>query len=144
MPLKMKPTSEIKAKLGIQPSGPAQKFFCNECYRYMSQFVPGGVKSHLNQNVSLAIDGSAVIYQGPDAHYLFNGNLYVDPKYGKGAFYSPDYGFWSRPGITKVDSGKKLNYHTPGTGAHWDKLMWTSQGDKLIKEVQSYVNRGCK
>ena len=142
--LKMKPISVIEARLGIKAGGPAQKFFCNECYRYMAQFVPGGIKSHLNQNANLAVDGSVVIYNGPDAHYLFNGNLYIDPLYKKGAFYSQDYGYWSRPGITKINSGKELNYNTPGTGAHWDKLMWTSRGDEVIKNVQNYIERGCK
>ncbi|HBF68767.1 MAG TPA: hypothetical protein DDW20_05595 [Firmicutes bacterium] len=142
--LKMKPTSQIIARLGVQTGGPAQRFFCNECYRYMAQFVPGGMNSHLNQNVSLATDGSFVMYNGPDAHYLYNGNLYVDPKYGKGAFFSEDYGFWSRPGITKISTDRQLNYHTPGTGAHWDNLMWTSKGNEIIKNVQKFVDRGCK
>lgn len=142
--LKMKPTSQILARLGVQAGGPAQKFFCDECNRYMAEFVPGGINSHLNQNVSLAIDGSFVMYNGPDAHYLFNGILYVDPKYKKGAFYSPDYGYWSRPGIPKIPTEKQLNYHSPGTGAHWDKLMWTSKGEEVVKEVQNYINRGCK
>lgn len=142
--LKMKPTSQIIARLGVQTGGLAQRFFCNECYRYMAQFVPGGMNSHLNQNVSLATDGSFVMYNGPDAHYLYNGNLYVDPKYGKGAFFSEDYGFWSRPGITKIPTERQLNYHTPGTGAHWDNLMWTSKGNEIIKNVQKFVDRGCK
>ena len=142
--LKMNPTSQIIARLGVQTGGPAHRFFCNECYRYMAQFVPGGMNSHLNQNVSLATDGSFVMYNGPDAHYLYNGNLYVDPKYGKGAFFSEDYGFWSRPGITKIPTERQLNYHTPGTGAHWDNLMWTSKENEIIKNVQKFVDRGCK
>lgn len=145
MGLYMKPTSQIVARLGLQGGGPAQKFFCNECYRYMTKFVPGGVNSHLNQNVSLATDGSYVLYNGPDAHYLFNGNLYVDPKYKKGAFYSADYGFWSRPGIPKEPTERQLDYSKhPGTGAHWDKLMWASCGDEIVEEVQKFIERGCK
>lgn len=142
--LKMKPTSQIIARLGIEPNGPAQKFFCNECYRYMAPFVPGGINSHLNQNVIIAKNGSSVTYLGPDAHYLFNGILYVDPKYEKGAFFNSDYGFWSRPGITKIPSERQLKYHAPGTGAHWDKLMWTSKGEEVIANVQRFVERGCK
>ena len=84
------------------------------------------------------------MYNGPDVHYLYNGNLYVDPKYGKGAFFNENYGFWSRPGITKIPTERQLNYHTPGTGAHWDNLMWTSKGNEVIKNVQKFVDRGCK
>jgi lipoprotein len=145
MSVKMKPISTIKARLGIQKSGPAQAFFTQSCYRYMTPFVPGGTRSHLNQTAGVDIDN--ITYQGPDAHYLFNGILYVDQITGKGAFYSPDYGYWSRPskyGIPKIPTERQLIYHTPGTGAHWDKLMWTSQGSKVVEEVQNYVNRGCK
>ena len=138
----LQPASVIKTRLGIQSEGPAHAFFTQSCFRYMTPFVPGGTKSHLNQTAS--VQTKCIVYQGPDANYLFNGNLYVDPKYKKGAFYNPDYGYWSRPGITKIASNKNLKYHTPGTGAHWDKLMWTSQKDKVIKEVHRFVDRGCK
>lgn len=142
MSVKMKPTSVIKARLGIQKNGPAHAFLTDTCFRYMSPFVPGGVNSHLNTNVDLQVD--KVIYQGPDPHYLYTGKKYVDPKYKKGAFYSSDYGYWSRPGITKINSGQDLKYHIPGTGAYWDKRMMTSKGNEVVKEVQEYVKRGCK
>lgn len=140
--VKMKPASVIKYRLGIQKGGKAHKFFTATCYRYMSSFVPGGVSSHLNQVVNLKVD--AIIYQSPDAHYQWTGKKYVDPKYKIGAFYSPDYGYWSRPGIAKMSTNQDLKYHTPGTGAHWDKRMWTSKGNEVVKEVQAYVDRGCK
>lgn len=142
MSVYLKSTSVIKTRLGIQKNGPAHAFLTQTCYRYMTPFVPGGAKSHLNQNTDLRVD--KIIYQGPDAHYLYIGKKYIDPKYKKGAFYSQDFGYWSRPGITKINSGEDLVYHTPGTGSQWDKRMWTSKGDNVEKEVQSYVNRGCK
>lgn len=141
----MKPASVIKARLGIQRNGPAHAFFTQTCYRYMSPFVPGGTNSHLNQNV--AFETNSITYESPSAQYLYHGKLMVDPITGKGAFYSPSYGFWSRPkkyGIAKIQTNKDLQYHTPGTGAHWDKLMWTSKKKEVIKEVQAYVDRGCK
>lgn len=135
-------TAEIKAKLGVQKYGRAHAYLTSTCYKYMSFFVPGGVKSHLNQNVDIKVD--SVIYQSPDAHYHWRGKKYVDPKYKKGAFYSPDYGFWSRPGITKIPTDEDLKYHVPGTGPYWDKCMWNSRKNEVIKEVQKYIDRGCK
>ena len=140
--VKMKPTSVIKARLGIQEKGPAHAFFTNTCYRYMSKFVPGGTKGLLNQNVD--IDTDKIIYKSPYAHYQYIGKLYIDPKYKKGAFYSEDYGYWSRPGVSKISTPTPLNYHTSGTGSFWDKKMWSSQGDKVVEEVQKFVDRGCK
>lgn len=140
--VKMKPNSVIKARLGIQKDGPAHKFFTSTCYKKMSQFVPGGTSSHINQVVDLEVN--RITYMSPDAHYLWTGKLYVDPKYRKGAFFSPSYGFWSRPGITKIATANDLKYHIPGTGSHWDTKMWNSKGNEVVQEVQEYVNRGCK
>lgn len=61
---------------------------------------------------------------------------------GKGAYYDPDYGFWSKPGVAKTPTKKNLNYHTPGTGSYWDKKMVSAEMNDVIKEVQEYVNRG--
>lgn len=55
-------------------------------------------------------------------HYQYEGELYVDPITGKGAFYSPEYGFWSRPGVTKIPSGRPLNYSQPNAVAHWGEV----------------------
>lgn len=140
--VQMKSINTIHARLGINPGGKAHKFLTNTCYKYMSSFVPGGTKSHLNQNVNIETD--SITYQSPDAHYQYIGKKYVDPKYKKGAFYSQDYGYWSRPGITKIATSENLNYHTPGTGSHWDKKMWTSKGEKVVEELQQYVDRGCR
>lgn len=140
--IQMKPINTIQVRLGVNPSGKAQKFLANTCYKYMAQFVPGGTKSHLNQMARTQDDG--VVYQSPGAHYLYTGKKYVDPKYKKGAFYSSDYGYWSRPGITKIPTSQDLKYHIPGTGSYWDKKMWTSKGNEVVKELQSYVDRGCK
>lgn len=137
--IELKPISTIEARIGIQPNGSVQKYFTNSCYRYMSSFVPGGVSSHLNQNVSIQSD--MITYLSPDSHYHYIGKLYVDPKYKKGAFYSQDYGFWSRPGITKIPTTRNLKYHVPGTGSQWDKRMWTSKGNEVLAELQEYVDR---
>lgn len=136
----MKPASVIKARLGIQKNGPAHAFFTQTCYKYMSPFVPGGTSSHINQIVNIKVN--AIIYQSPSARYQWVGKKYEDPKYKIGAFYSPNYGYWSRPGITKIPTNQDLKHHTPGTGAYWDKLMWTSKKKDVIKEVQAYVDRG--
>lgn len=150
MPVYIKPTSQIEAKLGIQNGGPVHAFFTSECYRQMIPFVPGGTQGEsLNKNVDIQVD--SITYMSPSAHYLFNGNLYVDPKYKIGAFPirggkisfkdedGPIEGFVSRRGISKIPTGKELNYSVPGTGAHWDKLMWNSKKNEVIKAVQSYM-----
>lgn len=134
--MQLKPTSQIKARLGIQPNGPAQKFLTNTCYRHMDKYVPMDT-GNLRKNVS--IEENSITYQSPYAHYQYNGKLYVDTKTKKGAFYSPDYGFWSRPNVPKEPTDIDLQYHTPGTGPHWDKRMKSAEIETVIQEVQNYV-----
>jgi len=145
MKLKMEPSSVIKTRLGIQSGGKVHAFFTEACYRYMGPFVPRGDTGLLNQNVDIQVD--SITYKSPYAHYQYIGKLYVDPITKKGAFYSPDYGYWSRPkkyGIPKIPTNRDLKYHTSGTSNFWDKKMWTSKGREVVKEVQAYLDRGCK
>ena len=106
----MKPISHIKARLGLEPNGKTQKFFTNTCRRYMDKYVPYG-EGGLRTNVDEQSD--KVIYQSPQAHYQYKGILYVDPETKKGAFYNPNYGFWSRRNVKKIPSNRKLTYKTP-------------------------------
>ena len=55
-------------------------------------------------------------------HYMYEGIKYVDPKYGIAAFYSPEYGYWSRPGVQKVPSATPLFYQRDTAEAHWDEV----------------------
>lgn len=141
MQVKMNPTSTIKARLGLQAGGKVQKYFTQNCYKHMEKFVPkqSGI---LRTNVEIGDD--YITYKSPYAHYQYHGVLYVDKKTGKGAFYSENYGYWSRPNTTKVASNRSLNYHTPGTGSYWDKRMWSAEKDNVISETQKFFDRGCK
>lgn len=67
--------------------------------------------------------GEVYLYP-PDSdygHYQYEGIKYIDPVYKVGAFYSEDYGFWSRPGIKKIPSDEFLFYQRPEAEAHWDE-----------------------
>lgn len=133
MPVKMKPASVIKARLGIQPNGPAHAFFTSTCFKHMTKFVPGGTSSHLNQIIT--IDPDKVIYHSPGSHYLWNGILYVDPDTGSA---------FAKKGATKVPTNRELFYHTPGTGDHWEKRMMAAEGKQVENELQEFVNNGGK
>ena len=137
----MKPTSVIKARLGLQAGGKLQKYFTNNCYKHMDKYVP---KQNENLRTNVQIEPDFIIYKSRHAHYQYRGILYVDRKTGKGAFFNENYGFWSRPDDTKVPSNRKLTYHTPGTGSYWDKRMWSAEKDKVISETQKFFDRGCK
>lgn len=116
MPVKMNPTSVIKAHLGIEPNGRVQKFFTQTVAKKMDKYVPMD-EGHLRQ---YKIQGNLIIYDQPYANYQYEG-------------------------ISK--SGKKLNYSTdkhPLATAHWDKVMWTAEGQDVVRQVQNYIDRGAK
>jgi hypothetical protein len=68
MPLK--PISEIKVRLGINPDGETQAFLTNTCYKHMDKYVPKD-SGALRQNVSLT--KKTITYKSPYAHYMYIG-----------------------------------------------------------------------
>ena len=117
MPVKMQPTSVIKANLGIEPNGRVQKFFTNTCRIHNDKYVPfdTGVLAG-----TVTEETNCYIYEQPYAHYVYEG-------------------------ISK--NGKPLNYHTdkdPLAGSHWDKRMVSAEMQDIVKEVQDFINRGGK
>ena len=139
MPVKMLPTSVIKANLGIEPYGRVHRYFQNTCYRYMEKYVPYR-KGNLRREVDLS-NPNYIVYEMPYAHYIYEGIKYVMDN-GKSAYYSPTYGYWSAKGKKKHSSGEPLNIRIGGS--HWDKRMWTAEGQDVVRKVQEYINRGGK
>lgn len=141
MPVKIKPTSQIKARLGLEQNGRVQKFFTKTCEKHMDKYIP---YDKGNLRTIKDVQDDSITYESPYARYQYYGKKMVMPENGKSAFYSPDYGFWSKKGETKTLTDEDLIYHTPGTGPYWDKRMVSAEMDKVVKEVQDYVNRGAR
>lgn len=66
-------------------------------------------------------------------HYMYEGIKYEDPEYGVGAFYSDDYGYWSRPGVAKVPSNEPLFYSNPIAEAHWAEVAYKNHGKQWLQ-----------
>lgn len=111
----------------------------NEWKRLIDKHTPRDV-GMLIQNFELLPFG--IWYKEVYAHYVYIGEKYVDPIYGVGAFYSPDYGFWSRPGVQKKPSGEKLKFKGQGTD-HWDeKAAKSGELDKLYRTLNNALQSG--
>lgn len=111
MPVQMKPTSEIKVKLGIDTNGRVQKFFTNTCYKHMDKYVPMD-KGNLRTVVD--VESDHIIYEVPYAEYQYYG-------------------------MRKDGTRVVKNYTTPGTGKYWDKRMVSAEINDVIQEVQDYM-----
>ena len=139
--MQLNPISKIKADLGINPGGRVQKFFTNTCYKHMDKYVPRDTGG-LRENVDIQKD--SITYQSSYAHYHYIGKVYVMAN-GKAAYYSKDYGFWSKPGEKKQATNRNLIHKTAGTGPYWDERMKSAEMQDVVKEVQDYVmKRGNK
>lgn len=114
MPVKMQPTSVIKANLGIEPNGKAQKFFTNTCYRYMDKYVP---KDTGTLRETVTIDSDRITYEQEYAHAQY---------------------------IGEVNGGIVVNHTTPGTGPYWDERMKSVDMQNVVAEVQDFIDKGGK
>lgn len=70
MPVKMKPTSKIIAKLELEPNGRVQKFFTNTCYKHMDKYVP---MDEGNLRTIVDVQDSWIMYEMPYAHSQYIG-----------------------------------------------------------------------
>lgn len=111
MPVKLKPTSEIKAHLGLEPNGRVQKFFTNTCYKYMDKYVP---QDNGDLRTIVDIQPDSITYESPYAEYQYYG-------------------------MRKDGTHVVKNYTTPGTGTYWDKRMVSAEMQDVVKEVQDYI-----
>ena len=73
----LKPISEIKANLGIEPNGKVQKYFTERCYQHMDKYVPMADTHQLRENVVKGTD--YIKYNVPYAHAQYVGIVHGTP-----------------------------------------------------------------
>lgn len=138
--LDMVPLKNIKSEMGF--NGKVQQYFTEQVYKYSEPYTPKDTGIFLS-NVTLGED--YILYNSPYANYLWNGKKFVDPDYKIGAFYSPTYGFWSRPGVLKEATDIDLNYKgAPMRGPFWTNRMWADKGDEIMNNLQKFIDVGGK
>lgn len=107
---------KIKKRLKLDPQGEVQKFFTNECYKRMDEYVPMD-KGHLRTIVDIQAD--SITYEVPYASYQYRGE--------------------------REDGSHKIyNYTTPGTGPYWDKRMVSAEIDDLVEKIEQHFGFGGK
>lgn len=108
----------------------------------MIQYMPIDSGTLIDETVNYNMNTRGEVYAYPPdleyGHYQYEGEKYVDPDYGVGAFYNPNYGFWSRKGVKKVPSGEPLFYTNPQAEAHWDETAFAyhhTEWENLVKRM---------
>lgn len=126
---------------GLDPGGAVQKFFSSELLRISNQYTPfdNGI---LAGTAFISHDGTAIVYPVPYARYLWYGKLMVDPITKKGAFFNPNYGFWSRPKVQKELTNRDLKYHgSPIRGPKWVERAYIDNKTTLLSSIEKFANR---
>ena len=70
----LKPISEIKADLGIEPNGKVQKYFTERCYQHMDKYVPMADTHQLRENAT--VNSNSITYNVPYAHAQYVGTVH--------------------------------------------------------------------
>lgn len=117
-------------------------FVANEWKRLIDPYTPHDTGA-LQNNVTLK--PFTIQYNSVYAHYIYAGEIYIDPVYKVGGFYTEGYGWWSRPGVKKIPSGRSFTHFTrntnPNATDHWDDVAANSgQLDKLTRTLNSALN----
>ena len=131
----------------------AQDALDNEFLTRMLQHVPGEDGGELRADIKRFNETNGergVIYAyNPDGvpygHYQHEGVMYADPKTGKGAFYTKEYGFWSRPldkGGKKVRTTRLLHYQNPDARRDWARYTADNEKEDIVKAAKEGFRKG--
>ena len=133
------------SELGFAVGGKVQEFFTSEIMRMSDPYTPFGGAGSFRAMARIGAGKDSIIYDLPYARYLWYGKLMVDPITKKGAFYSPTYGFWSRPNTKKELTERNLHYNgAPLRGARWVERSWIDNKEAIITSTQKYAERYAK
>jgi len=134
--LEMLSTAALLARRGLQEGGLVQQVVDSETMRFMRPYMPRRQAGELEHKmVTATIVGSGEVkIDGPFAHYLHEGILYVDSVTGSA---------WSRKDDTKVPTDKELTYAgAPMRGKKFFDRMKTDHKEDILKAAQAVADRG--
>ena len=108
--------NEILAKRGLGTDNAAQKFLVNEIWKISDPYTPYD-QGILKSNVSIASDGSSLVYNSPYARMLWYGKVMVGTA-------------------PKQPSDKDLTFEgAPLRGSFWVNRMWSARGQEIINSL---------
>lgn len=133
--LEIKATDLLLHSHGLQEGGPVQKVVDAECMRFMGPYMPRRQAGELEHKmVSATVVGSGKVeIDGPYAHYLHEGILYISPTTGSA---------WAKLNEVKVPTGKELHYSgAPMRGKKFFDRMKADHKKDILKAAQDQIDR---
>lgn len=150
-------SKELTKLVGLDEGGKVQKYIDNFVITKTEPYLPGSKHLYESSRISTKIGSGKVIYNTPDANYLYEEKLMVDPFVKVGAFPirngkisfkesdGPIEGFVSRKNVPKIDDpkGRNLKFHNGSMRrGKWFDRMIDDKMDELVAGVQNIVNGG--
>lgn len=126
-------------KLGVNPGGRVQQIVDASTIKWLRQLMPRD--SGIMATNTRQVKPGDVWVMTPYAHYMNKGELYVMEN-GKGAYYSPTYGFWSKKGVKKSPSGRPLTYHGGANrGANFVERTLNEHLDDILNDARKGLKK---
>lgn len=124
--LQLKPLSQIRGRMGIDPGGDVQRFHTQNVLRRIVKYMPYRTGATIKITVAQTdINKPFIVTDTPYAKYLY---------YGKAmAGRAP-----------KSVTNRDLVYtktKNPLAGPFWDRALVAAEGAVLKRELQAYINR---
>lgn len=150
-------SKELTKLVGLDEGGKVQKYIDNFVIIKTEPYLPGSKHLYESSRISTKIGSGKVIYNTPDANYLYEEKLMVDPFVKVGAFPirngkisfkesdGPIEGFVSRKNVPKIDDpkGRNLKFHNGSMRrGKWFDRMIDDKMDELVAGIQNIVNGG--
>lgn len=135
MPFNMSVTSniDIPKHLAKVNGDEFWKFGATEWWKLITPYTPMETGTLFE---STTIRPKEIEYNAPYAHYLYHGELMVDPETGSS---------YAKKDAKKVYAGTELQFDKskhPLASKEWDKAAEPTQKPKLIDSMQKYVDSG--
>lgn len=116
------PTAKILKSRGLGSDTGARKYLASEVKRLSDPYVPMQ-QGALKNLVTIAADGSQLIYTQPYAHYQYYGKVMAGRA-------------------PKHYTGDDLTYHgAPMRGPQWDKRMLADKSKDLENSLDAYIKK---
>lgn len=135
---------QILDKYGLD-GGRTQKVIDSAFMGYLDKYMPRDEDEQMITSMynSTKVGSGEVNINVPYAHYQHEGILYVYPKTKKGTFHDPVSGrYWSKTGIKKIPSNKKLNYHGGALrGSHFVERMLADHFEDILNAGQKEIDK---
>jgi hypothetical protein len=117
------PKAEILKRFGLGGTNKVQKYLASQVKRLCDPYVPMQ-QGILKNNVTIAGDGSHIVYTQPYAHYQYYGKVMAGRA-------------------PKKYTGDDLTYHgAPMRGPNWDKRMLIDKSKDLERSLDAYIKKG--